>query len=82
MLFTEQCVSDPSLCTLGITTAFWLQFRGGRYIISSGGQSEFGSGFAFYHVKETGKFSLLLATLKKKWELTLNSIPKVIRQIL
>jgi hypothetical protein len=60
-----------------LTVAFWLEFRGGRYIISSGGQSPFGAGFAFSYAKETGKYSLLLATLSTKWEITLDLIPKV-----
>ena len=55
--------------------AFWLNFLGGRYIISSGGQSGFAAGFAFH--QQSNKFVLTMATLRKKWEIEIDSIPKV-----
>ncbi|XP_048580487.1 cadherin-23-like isoform X2 [Nematostella vectensis] len=74
--FENDCVSNPSLCPDGLSVAFWLKFNSGRYIISSGGQSQFAAGFAFYYTKETNKYTLLLATLNRKWEIMLASIPQ------
>ena len=70
-------MSEPSLCAEGLSVAFWLNFTSGRYVLSSGGQSEFATGFAFFYDKEAAEFVIVLATNMKKWTVKIDAIPQV-----
>ena len=56
--FENKCISDPSLCTNGISVSFKvnIQDSGTRYLLSSGGQSS--RGFAVYYVSSVLHFEV------------------------
>ena len=67
------CISNPTLCSEGISVSLLMKFDGGGFIISSGAQATHATGFSFSF--ENGKYRLRVATLAHLYEISLDSIP-------
>ncbi|CAH3019822.1 unnamed protein product [Porites evermanni] len=86
----DECITNPSKCTEGLSVAFWIKYTEGKFIISAGRYTEIaddGPGFRFIcsncsrnsGVPEThnsGIFLLELSTTTKKWRIHLDTIPR------
>eukprot|EP00795_Rhopilema_esculentum_P002535 gene2535-730_t len=70
--FKGDCISNPTLCTSGLSLAMWIKFEAGGYILSSGAQSNHATGLSLNF--ESGFFRLRLATQTKEFELRINSV--------
>ncbi|XP_074628220.1 uncharacterized protein LOC141886102 isoform X3 [Acropora palmata] len=85
--FDNNCVVNPTMCTEGLSVAFWIRYFGGEFIISGGDytKGDHGPGFRFIcencgqkkhpHVHKTQRFLLELSTEEAKWKILLESIP-------
>ncbi|XP_067019001.1 uncharacterized protein [Acropora muricata] len=85
--FNNNCVVNPTMCTEGLTVAFWIRYFGGEFIISGGdyNKGDHGPGFQFIcencgqkkhpHAHKTQRFLLELSTEEAKWKILLESIP-------
>eukprot|EP00794_Sanderia_malayensis_P020074 gene20074-22044_t len=71
--FQGDCISDPTLCSRGLTISMWIKFEAGGFLLSSGGQSSQSTGFSFDY--SSGFYTLRLATRTKEYVMKLNSIP-------
>ncbi|KAM7438912.1 hypothetical protein ABFA07_011617 [Porites harrisoni] len=86
----DECTTNPSKCTEGLSVAFWIKYTEGKFIISAGRYTDIaddGPGFRFIcsncsrnsGVPEThnsGIFLLELSTTTKKWQIHLDTIPR------
>lgn len=73
LYFSDDCLSNPSLCTQGLSLSMWIKFEAGGYIISSGAQSNLATGLSLSF--QAGQFKLLLATTTREYELIISSVP-------
>ncbi|XP_028409012.1 uncharacterized protein LOC114531600 isoform X2 [Dendronephthya gigantea] len=67
----SRCIYDPSYCKKGITIEFWIKFRTGECIISSGGYARrsVGPGFLLKYKSQIHGMNFLLSTEDKLWSL-------------
>ena len=67
----SRCISDPSNCQQGITIEFWLKFRSGEIILSSGGYTKrhVGPGFILKYNSKIHRLQFLLSTTSQLWSI-------------
>jgi len=74
----NRCVSNLQ-CVNGLSVGFWMQFKGGDYIFTSGGFAAgipSPPGFRLQRDKKTKFFKLEVATIERKWQLYIYDFPK------
>ena len=70
----DDCISNPTLCTQGLSLSMWIKFEAGGYILSSGAQSNHATGLALSF--QSGRFKLLVATTSREYQLMIDSVPR------
>ncbi|XP_064631285.1 uncharacterized protein LOC135489721 [Lineus longissimus] len=72
---TDPCFNDIDQCKQGITVSFWVKFDSiaeNTYIISNGGQSTVGKGFAMLY--RYGQLQVMFKNSKQAWYLPCGSL--------
>ena len=69
---TDDCISNPTLCTNGLSVAMWIKFEAGGFIMSSGAQSNLATGFSLSF--ESAAFRLRLSTNTKEYQMSISSV--------
>ncbi|XP_065053363.1 uncharacterized protein LOC135682410 isoform X3 [Rhopilema esculentum] len=68
----SQCVANPLRCMYGISIAFWIRFKRGKFILSTGGftNSSKGTGIQITYSDSTKRYKVLVREISHYWEVS------------
>eukprot|EP00794_Sanderia_malayensis_P003702 gene3702-4222_t len=63
-------LATPAQCPLGLSIGFWIRFRRGKYILSTGASTilDEGTGFQITYEEKSGQFTAFARTTEKVWK--------------